>query len=128
MRAGNDIETALYEKLTLDNYSASAHALPSSLGSTLPHIHVVRTGGYTSDLVIEQNNVDFDVYASDYADAMGTALDLCDWVRNLAGENISTPCYYSEVTTLPYPNPDPRHPNMPRATFKAQILTRTRGA
>lgn len=127
MRAGNDIETALYEKLTSDNYSASAHALPATLGTAFPHIHVTRTGGYTSDLVIENNNVDFDIYAADQADAMGDALDLCDWVRSLAGQNISTPCYYSEITTLPYHNPDPRHPNISRATFKAQILTRTRG-
>lgn len=128
MRAGNDLETALYEKLTLDNYSASAHALPSNLGSTLPHVHVVRTGGYTSDMVIEVNSVDFDVYASDQAEAMSAALDLCDWVRSLNGYRVFTPCYYSEVTTLPYANPDPRHPNIARATFKAQILTRTRGA
>ena len=128
MRKSNDIETALYDLLTAENYSASAHALPASLGSTLPHVHVVRTGGYTSDMAIENANVDFDVYAKDPAEAMGEASDLCDWVRGLEGKTVGTPCYSSEVNTLPYHNPDPRHPNISRATFKAQILTRTRGA
>lgn len=128
MRKSVDIETALYNKLTADSYSASAHALPASLGTTLPHIHVTRTGGYTSDLVVETNQVDFDVYADTSADAMAYACNLCDWVRGLEGVALTTPCYSAEVNTLPYSNPDPRHPNLGRATFKAQILLRTRGA
>lgn len=128
MRSHNDIETALYELLNADSKSASAHALPASLGQTLPHIHVVATGGYTADLVIEMHNVDFDVYATDQAEAMSAASDLCDWVRGLSGSEAGTFCYSSEVTTLPYGNPDPRHPTIGRATFKAQINTRTKGA
>ena len=128
MRKSVDIETALYNKLTADSYSASAHAIPASLGSILPHIHVTRTGGSTNDLVIETNQVDFDVYAGTSAEAMSAAADLCDWVRGLEGGTLMTPCYSSEIMTLPYSNPDPRHPNIGRATFKAQILLRTRGA
>ena len=48
-------------------------------------------------------------------------------VRDLEGGWVDTACYSSEVTTLPYNNPDPRHPNISRATFKAQILVRMRG-
>lgn len=127
MRVNLDIETALYNRLTTDRYSASAHAIPSSLGNTLPHIHVVRTGGYTSDMVIESHSVDFDVYAANDTDAMTTASNLCGWVRDLAGKMLDAPCYDAEIYTLPYPNPDPRHPNIARATFKAQILARTKG-
>ena len=121
MRYTKDIETALYEQLTESDYSASAHAVPASLGDNLPHIHVVRTGGYETDMVIEINQVDFDVYAEDQADAMADAADLCGWVRELIGDF----CYRAEITTLPYANPDPRHPTIARATFKARILTRT---
>ena len=124
MRASLDIETALYNKLTNDNYSASAHAIPATLGITLPHIHVVRTGGYTNDMVIESNQVDFDVYDKDSAEAMASASALCAWVRDLSGENIGTQCYAAEITTLPYQNPDPRNFDVARVTFKAQILTR----
>ena len=122
-----DIETALYTALTTDLYSASAHAIPANLGAAFPHIHITRTGGTTTDRVIEENLIDFDVYAADAADAMTNACDLCGWVRDLPGKALGTYCYQSEVISLPYNNPDPRHPNFARATFKAQILTRTRG-
>lgn len=121
MRYSRDIETALYEKLNEAGYSASAHAIAENLGEHVPHVHVVRTGGYEKGMVIEVNRIDFDVYAADPADAMSFASQLCGWVRDLAGGF----CYTSEITTLPYGNPDPRHPNIARATFKAQILTRT---
>lgn len=121
MRYNRDIETELYKLLTEAKYSASAHVLPATLGADLPHVHVVRTGGYESDLVIETNYIDFDVYAEDDPDAMTAAGELCGWVRDLTGDH----CYMSSITTLPYHNPDPRHPDIARATFKAQILTRT---
>lgn len=127
MRKSSDIETALYELLTEDHISASAHMIPASLGRVLPHVHVVRTGGTTNDRVVESHNIDFDVYAVDPADAMAEACDLCDWVRNLEGKDISVPCYASEVITLPYSNPDPNHYDIARATFKALITTRTKG-
>ena len=121
MRNNRDIETELYDLLTKEEYSASAHTLPATLGTELPHIHVVRTGGYESDLVIETSYIDFDVYAEDDPDAMTTAGKLCGWVRDLAGDY----CYAASIMTLPYHNPDPRHPDIARTTFKAQILTRT---
>ena len=55
-----------------------------------------------------------------------TAAVLTGWVRDLEGGTVGgSPCYGAEVTTLPYHNPDPRHPNIGRATFKAQITIRT---
>ena len=126
MTVSIDIETALYSKLTTDKYSASAHAVPATLGQTFPHIHVVRTGGYTSDRVMEINSVDFDVYSETQADAMETASALCGWVRALEGGTVETPCYGAEITTIPYHNPDPRHPNLGRVTFKAQITIRNK--
>lgn len=126
-RKSTDIETAIYNLLAAAQYSASAHVIPKTLGTALPHIHVTRTGGYTADRVMEFNSVDFDVYDKTQADAMETASDLCAWVRDLEGEDVDTPCYSSEITTLPYNNPDPRHPNIGRATFKAQITIRTKG-
>lgn len=127
MRASLDIETALYDKLTTDGYSASAHAIPATLGDNLPHVHVTRTGGFNSSMVIDTHQIDFDVYAADQADAMETASTFCDWVYSLAGGSLGEPCYASDIITLPYGNPDPRHPTIGRATLKAQILTRTRG-
>lgn len=129
MRVSLDIETGLYGVLENNGYSASAHSIPDSLGETLPHVHVTRTGGYTTDIVIENNSIDFDVYAEDEAAAMTAASNLCGFVRDLVGTSIGdSPCYSVDVITLPYNNPDPRHPNISRATFKTQILTRVKGA
>lgn len=125
MRKSNDIETALYELLTASGWSASAHAISTTLGETLPHVHVTRTGGYTSDMVLELHQVDFDVYAEDAPDAMTYASDLCGWIRELAGETVGATCYQSEIMTLPYHNLDPRHSSLARVTVKANILTRT---
>ena len=86
---------------------------------------MVRTGGYNTDRVIDVNNVDVDVYAGTQADAMEAATALTGWIRNLEGGALVTPCYSAEVLTLPYHNPDPRHPNIGRATIKAQITIRT---
>lgn len=133
MRCNVDIETWMAKLIGEDlELSASAHALPASLGENLPHIHVVRTGGYTTDMVIETHNLDFDVYAEDAADAMQEAADLCGYIRIESSfvterNGVKLTVYEAEITTLPYSNPDPRHPNLARATFKAQILTRTRG-
>lgn len=121
MRLSRDIETELYDALTDAGYSASAHSVPQSLGDNLPHVHITRTGGYERDFVIEVNQIDFDIYAEDPADALICASQLCGVVRDLAGDIY----YTSEITTLPYSNTDPRHPSIARATFKAQILTRT---
>jgi phage tail protein X len=126
MIISNDIATALYERLTADGYSASAHVIPAAVETMLPHIHVTRTGGPTSDRVIEENNVAFDVYAETQADADSVASYLCGWVRALEGTTVDTPCYKSEIVSTPYPNPDPRHPNIGRATFKAQIAVRVK--
>lgn len=125
MRGTKDIETILYNLLTDGKYSASAHAIPASLGSTLPHIHVTRTGGYETDLVLEGHYVDFDVYAADLADAMEEAGNLCGWVRELVDTQPHAPCYATRILTLPYNNPDPRHQDLGRVTFKAELMTRT---
>ena len=121
MRKTKDIETALYRLLDNSGYHASAHSIPSSLGSSLPHVHVVRTGGFESDMVIETHYVDFDVYDAYPADAMTKASELCGWTRDLVGDDF----YVATITTLPYENPDPRHPNIARVTFKASLICRT---
>lgn len=123
MRKSVDIETALYELLTADGYSASAHSVPATLGNDFPHVHVVGQTVFNEDLVRDVNTVAFDIYAATQADAMEAASDLTAWVRDLVGEIVGTPCYQAEIINK-YPNPDPRHPNIGRATIRAQITIR----
>ena len=125
MRKTSDIETVLYELLTTEGYSASAHGLPANLGTSLPHIHVTRTGGYETEMVLEGNYIDVDVYAADMAGAMEEASELCGWVRDLEGTTGQIICYGSRILTLPYNNMDPRHQDLGRVTFKAELVTRT---
>ena len=117
MRYSRDIETLIYERLTESGYNASAHTLPAIM--EMPHVHVVRTGGFESDLVVETSMIDFDVYAEDDSTAMESACELCGWVRDVDD------FYMSTISTLPYHNHDPRHPTISRVTFSAQIVTRT---
>ena len=127
MNISIDIETALYDLLTAAGYSASAHMIPASLGRHLPHVHVARTGGTNESIVLDTNYIDLDVYARTQMDAMQEATALTGWIRELRGESIGdVPCYTSEVTTLPYHNPDPRHPTLGRVTVKARISNRTK--
>lgn len=126
MTISNDIATALYERLTADGYSASAHVIPAALEAMLPHVHIeVVSGGPTSDRVIEDKIVDFDVYADTIPDAEEEVSYLCGWVRALEGTTVGTPCYTAEVINR-YKNPDPRHPNIGRATLRAQITVRVK--
>lgn len=120
-----EIEGALYRALADDGYSASAPPLPADFDGSLPHVHVVRTGGYEHGPVQDAHQVDFDVYAEDDAAAMVAASALCGWVRALAGKSLDgAPVYSAGVTTLPYGNHDPRRADLSRATFKAQLITR----
>ena len=118
MRRTKDIETKLYEELTAKGYHVSAHVIPTTLAKNLPHVHITRTGGFTADLVVETHQVSFDIYAKNADEAMETACKLTGDIRSL--DNV----HYAEVVTLPYHNPDPRHPTLPRVTFNSQIITR----
>lgn len=121
-----DIEAALQGALSEEGLSASAPPVPASLGLALPHVHVTRTGGYESSFVQDMHLVDFDVYAADEQAAMAAANALTAWVRGLAGKDLGgVPVYTAAIATLPYGNADPDHQTLCRATFKAQILTRT---
>ena len=114
-----DIEDAIQAALNADNIKASAPPVPANLG---PCVFVHRTGGFTQAYVQDVHTVDFDCYAETEAEAMAAACRLTGWVRAL--QDLGVPVYETETTTLPYNNPDPNHPTLPRATFSAQITTR----
>ena len=116
-----DIEDALQAALNAQGIKAAAPPVPANLK---PCVYIYRTGGYGTNYVQDLHTVDFDVYAETEAEAMEQADELTRWVRSLEGRDIGVPVYISQITTLPYNNPDPSHYNLPRATFAAQITTR----
>ena len=116
-----DIEDALQAALNADGIKAAAPPVPANLK---PSVYVYRTGGYGTQYVQDLHTVDFDCYAETEAEAMAQACQLTGWVRALEGRELETPVYISQITTLPYNNPDPSHSSLARATFSAQITTR----
>ena len=121
-----DIEGAIQSALAANGMSASAPPVPATLGAYLPHYHAVRVGGWQENAVQDMHEVEIHTYAADEADAMAAANRLSGWIRALAGDTLDGhQVYTSNVTTLPYGNPDPLHQTLARATLRAQILTRT---
>ena len=120
-----DIEAGLGELLEAEGVSASAPPVPANLGDNLPHVHVTRTGGNRAIMVQDMHMVTLDVYADTEAAAMARADGLTAWAVMLAGQTIGGAyCHDARLNSIPYNNPDPRHPNIARASFGVQLRTR----
>ena len=128
MDAYIDIEAALADK-----FGPGTSAPPLPEGFSLPFALFTRTGGDTSDRVYTTHNVSVDVYADTWAQAQAYAAELAGLIADLDGRNIGytsngtrieAPVYVS-ACQAPYNNPDPKHPNVPRVTFMANLATRT---
>lgn len=121
-----DIEGALQAALSDSGWSASAPPWPADLGETLPHVHIVCTGGSRSLFVQDESNVSLHVYAATEAAAMEAACDLTAWVCELPGNPLGgSTCHAAQIVARPYSNPDPRHPDIARATVGIRVRTRT---
>ena len=128
MDAYIDIEAALADK-----FGPGTSAPPLPEGFSLPFALFTRTGGDTSDRVYTTHNVSVDVYAATWAQAQASAAEMAGLIADLDGRNIGytsngtrieAPVYVS-ACQAPYNNPDPKHPNVPRVTFMANLATRT---
>ena len=123
-----DIEGALAAQFA----NTSAPPLPEDFAGTLPFALFTRVGGSISERVVNSHSLSIDVYASTSAAAQAAAADLLEGVSALEGQSISwtegtdtvaTPVYEVDCG-IPYNNPDPLHPNVPRVTFTATLATR----
>lgn len=116
-----DIEGALQAALNEAGVAACAPPVPADLSEMCV---VTRTGGFERAYVQDVHVVSIDCYAPDWERAQAVAGEVCGIVRSLPGSTVGTACYASEVTTLPYSNPDPSHPSLARVTVGAQVATR----
>ena len=128
MDAYIDIEAALADK-----FGPGTSAPPLPEGFSLPFALFTRVGGDTSDRVYTAHDVSVDVYADTWAQAQASAAEMAGLIADLDGRNvgyssngsrIEAPVYVS-ACQAPYNNPDPKHPNVPRVTFMANLATRT---
>ena len=127
-----DIEAAMAGWLESNGVTASAPPLSQDYADRLPFVLVTRTGGSQRTRVLSTHSIDVDVYAATWAEAQTAANRIAgivskaeaeDLTWNEDGRTLLCPCYTS-IANLPYNNPDPRHPNVPRVTFSATVTTR----
>lgn len=127
-----DIEAALAGYLFGKGVTASAPPLSADYADRLPFVLITRTGGSQRSRVLSTHSIDVDVYAATWAEAQSAANRIAGYVAQAELEDLTwrdgaltlwCPCYTSKAN-MPYNNPDPRHPNVPRVTFSATVTTR----
>lgn len=116
-----DIEDALQAIFNDEGIVSCAPPVPADLSTMCV---VTRTGGFERAYIQDVHVLSIDCYAPEMVDAVNTANALCGIIRALPGKSVGTTCYTTEVTTLPYMNPDPTHPTLARVTIGAQVATR----
>jgi hypothetical protein len=108
--------------------STCAPPVPGSLEESLPIAMFSRVGGGRQSIVIDQHDVSVDVWAGadgDFGSAMDAANETASLVCDLEGRIINGRHWLSaKILTMPYGNPDPKHPTIPRATFSARMTIR----
>lgn len=86
---------------------------------------VTSVGGASATEVSNEHDVSIDVWAKTPADAMELACKAAGIVASLPlRESASRQYKTAEVNALPYLNPDPNRPLLPRATFRATVGVR----
>ncbi len=125
-----DVEGALQQDLAaiLAAYDVIAPPLPDDFPDDgLPLVVVERLGGSRADLVIEEHDVSFDVYSDRWAsavDAANTVVAVMTALADMPEQASGVDWLNVQINTLPYNNPDPRHADIPRVTFRAVVTCR----
>ena len=129
-----DVENALVNDLTTLaksgglSFGVLAPPVPSTLSADT--VCVTRTGGGRTSLVIDQPLVSVDAWSDTWEGATGLADTACGLVAALPfATGTATQWLEPEggvVVTLPYANPDPLHPTLPRCTFLVRLGVRAR--
>lgn len=124
-----DIEDALRQDLqaiSSDGFFYACLPIPDDLGKHLPMVIIERFGGSRTSHVIDDHTVGLDIYAKHLDDAMRAANCLCNSIELLRDTDGLTADYLdSEVSTIPYTNPDPERPDLSRVSFSISVSTRT---
>ncbi len=99
--------------------------IQDDLGSELPYSVATRLPGTRTSLVVDNHPMSVDVYAATDAEAMDAADELLARACALPmTPGTSTHWLAASVDALPYSNPDPRRPDLARATFEVLLTCR----
>lgn len=108
------------------SFGISGTPVPNDLGKKLPYAVVYGVGGFKNSRVADVHAVSIDVYGRTWARAMDAANKLSGIVEELQDIDELTVDYLgTAITALPYNNPDPDHPDLPRVTFAADVTIRS---
>lgn len=120
-----DVEDALRVEIAaaIDDIVACAPPAPDDLAPGT--VCVTRLGGGPQSAVSHEHDVSVDVWAETPAAAMALADRVQGVVASLPlREGASGATWTTSDPMLPYPNPDPHRPTIPRATFRATVGAR----
>lgn len=118
-----DIEDALRQTLTrLSGIKCYATPLPPSYDEDMPCALIQQIGGARRSVVVDEHDVTISVYAASYAEADSVARRLAAIISALSTYD-GTYCY-TEISSLPYDDPDPLHTSTYRVSFTAAVTCR----
>ena len=122
-----DVADALQEALNAAGHNASATPLPADFEDRLPFTRVSALGGTRTQRVLDSFNVHIDTWGATHAEAIREANAIVGLLADIAGEMLGdVQCYTVEFGGLPHEDEDPTHPDLPVASFMAQVTVRTR--
>ena len=120
-----DVEDALRIEIAAAITGIVACAPPAPDDLAPGTVCVTRLGGGPQTPVSHEHDVSVDVWAATDAAAMALADRVQGVIATLPlRESASGATWTSSDPMLPYPNPDPHRPTVPRATFRATVGAR----
>ena len=118
-----DIEYALASDLTSLLPNNRIFAPPPRDDLKSGDILITRLGGAPVTPVTHVHDISIDVWGKTEARACALANKVCGIVSSLPFRTLSID-YKSATANMPYANPDPKRPNLPRYTFTASVTVR----
>lgn len=105
--------------------ACSCDPLPADFDSRLPFAWIRQLGGQRTGMVVDRPMLTVGVYAAGWARAAAVAADAYAIVQSLP----FTPGTLTDWTacsplSLPYEDPDPDHPNIPRCSFTVNMTVK----
>lgn len=118
-----DIEDALRVDLAAiigDSVTCCAPPAPDDLEAMT--VCATALGGDEQTVVSYEYDVSVDCWAATWAEAQALAREVAGIVASLPYRTPTSGRHYATASAMPpYPNPDPRRPLLPRATFRATV-------
>lgn len=108
---------------------AACEPVPSDLGARLPLVVLRDSGGTRAWPVVDRHRIGVDCYAETVGEAIEAAnatLALIDSMNDTHPTVGGVQVYQTAFGGLPQPQTDPEHPDVPMATFLAELTTRAR--